>query len=221
MTDGGSPTLTKVGALALIIGSIQFVAAQIVEGALLTWGYTPVNSAISDLGNWNLDGNYAYIFNVSIVILGICVFLSLPMIWTEIPRVRGRRRGLVFLAIAGIGAIIVGLYPEETLQFGRHLYHAVGAGLAFLGAGLALVSFSRGFPRSPRWKPLALPTLIGGLVDLVALVAFLIGPTDGTHWVFERIIVAPVLIWAPLVGYWVLTHPRDATQAEAPFLAAA
>jgi len=91
------------------------------------------------------------------------------------------------IALAGIGALGVGLFPETT-----GIWHSIFSLVVFLFAGLAALVTAR-FQR----KPMFYFSIILGLVTLVALVLYIgseylgLGPGG-----MERMVVYPVLVWS-------------------------
>lgn len=186
--------LKQVGAWALIVGPIQFVIAMAVEGAIKP-DFSQVGNVISDLG----VGPYAIVFNVSVALVGVCTLLGLLAVFAVFPRRRSFWPATFFLGVAGVGSLAVGVFPENT-----GAPHGIAAAMAFLGAGFALIFYFFSFRKDPVWREFALYTLLGGLIDLGAVVAFMSGHPAFLHAVMERVIVAPVLIWAPAVGIHIL-----------------
>jgi len=59
----------RIAGLLGFVGAVQFVLAVIICEAVYS-GYSVGQQYISDLGNWSLAGNYAAVFNVSIIFAG-------------------------------------------------------------------------------------------------------------------------------------------------------
>jgi hypothetical membrane protein len=181
--------LERLGAVLFILGPIEFVAAMGLQEALLGGAYNPLTMVISNLG----VAPYDYLFNGSIILLGIMTVLAVVLTFHRFPARLSSLFGRVFLVLAGIGALGVGVFNEHTHEHG---YFAAGA---FIGAGIALLLFAWSFRRLPEWKGWAMPTALAGLVDMVSLVVFVATPT--LKGLTERLIVVPVLIWAPFLGW--------------------
>lgn len=175
----------KAAGVILFVGAIQFTFASLISEALYP-GYSEANNYISDLGVW---GNAsAPIFNVSIIISGIATVISAYLLKRALPR----RLFPFFLALAGVGSLIVGFFPENTfLVNGLPIVHTVGAFMAFVfGAASALSSY----------KVTKIPfNYISVLLRLTSLVAFgllfttgLLGLGGGT---MERLVAYPNLFW--------------------------
>jgi len=217
------------GAIALLVGSLQFIAAMIVTqigyGPSFDWGstYSLSHNYISDLGAVNCGtfggtgafgggGHYACspwhdVFNISIIVMGLLLILAVLLLRTAFPARRSRTIGLGLLALAGIGAIGVGLFPEDFNING----HVISASLAFVGGGLALVVLGFAMFRDTRWDGFRAYTILSGLVGLVALVLFISGVYVGLGvGGMERLIVAPILLWSIVAGIHLARIPTFA-----------
>jgi hypothetical membrane protein len=200
----------SVGALALIVGPVQFVIAMILEEALRP-GYSPVSNVISDLG----VGSYSLIFNASVILLGLLTIYGITFAHLEFPRNSKARWGYLTMILVGFGAIGVGIFPETT-----HAPHFISALIAFLGAGIALLFYALSFRRDLEWSRYTIPTLVASIFTLVCIFLYVSAVFgNGVQGLTERGIVAPVLIWAPVVGVRILTRPDsnspiDVTSAE-------
>jgi hypothetical membrane protein len=209
-------------AILWVVGAVQFVLGMAVTQ--WAWDYyrtppTPVysltNNYISDFGAVHcavfhqgyVCSPWHDVFNVSIVLLGIFLILGVLLIPTAFPRRSSSRLGLALLALAGIGAIGVGLSPEDV----NLTVHMVSALLAFAGGALALIVLGFAMFRDTRWDGFRVYSMLSGLVSLVALVLF-VAKTYGPLGVggMERLIVAPILLWSIVVGIHLLRVPTFA-----------
>jgi len=161
-----------------LIGITQFlILLQISE--YLYPGYSVSNNYISDLG----IGPSAYLFNTSIMILGILGMIAGVLLykWNKIFSI------LIF--ISSIGAFGVGLFPENI-----GILHLISSLITFLFAGITAIYSYRIDVNSSRF---IWPIL--GLISLTSLALFInrsyLGLGKGG---MERMIVYPVFIW--LIG---------------------
>jgi len=199
------------GAIVLIVGAFQFIVAMVVTQVGYGSSYSLSQNYISDLGAVNcgvFGGSGAFgghnacspwhlVFNVSIVVMGLLILLAVILLRTAFPARRSRTIGLGLLALAGLGAIGVGLFPEDV----NITAHSISALLAFLGGGLALLVLGFAMFRDTRWDGFRAYTVISGLVDLVALVLFVTKTYLGLGvGGMERLIIAPLLLWSIVVG---------------------
>ena len=114
-------TSMKISGLVLFAGAAQFFLLVLIAEALYPH-YSVANNYISDLG----VGSTAYIFNTSIVLLGIAIIISAAFLLKFSKPLR------IVLILAGIGAMGVGIFPETTGAI--HLYSSL---LVFFMASIA------------------------------------------------------------------------------------
>lgn len=191
--------------VAIFVGAVQFGIFVIVSeiyysahgvlntsGSGNTTGYVYSVSAnfVSDLGatcrtSCTIPPS-AWLFDTSVALLGLlflvgAYFLQRAFRWKP-------ATGL--LALGGIGALGVGLFPETA-----GILHTIFSLIVFLFAGLSAVVTSK-FEK----KPLSYLSIILGLATLAALFLF-VGGIDFGLGVggMERMIVYPALFWA--VGF--------------------
>lgn len=170
------------GAL-LISGVIIWIYALIISEALYP-GYSVRTNYISDLGVGPFD--VQIIFNISTIIFGILVFFAALILI----KIHPERPYLYLMAIAGLGALFVGVFPEDM-----GILHYISAGTAFLSGSLAAAE-------SGRWlkKPFCFLSAILGATGLISLIVMvtktysLLGPGG-----FERLIAYPLALW--LISY--------------------
>ncbi|MDG7012065.1 MAG: DUF998 domain-containing protein [Nitrososphaerota archaeon] len=178
---------SKAG-ISIFLGSAQF-SIFLVLAEILFPNYNVSTNYISDLGAFCPSTGpcviepSADVFNGSIILLGLLILLGayyLQRAFRSTPTA-------AIVALAGVGAMGVGLFPETT-----GIWHSVFSLIVFLFAGLAAVLTSRYQKRPMSYFSIAL-----GLITLAALVLFVgkeyLGLGAGG---MERIVVYPVLIWS-------------------------
>ncbi|MGA7923821.1 MAG: DUF998 domain-containing protein [Thermoplasmata archaeon] len=212
-----APRTVRPGAIFWIVGSLQFVVGMIVTQVGYP-NYSITGNYISDLGAVNCGkfggegafaGDYVcspwhLVFNISIILLGIFLIIGAVLVFRALGSRGFSLVGAGLLIVAGIGAIGVGVFPEDV-NLPNHILFAT---LAFAGSGLALVVLGIGMLRSGPWRGYGGYTIISGLVGLTALVLFLekaYGPLGVGG--MERLIVAPVLLWAIVAGIHLARFP--------------
>jgi len=211
------------GAIVLIVASIQFILGMAITQVGYGSSYSLSQNYISDLGATHCGiqggggpfggmGRYICspwhdVFNVSCVILGLLVILGAILIRSAFPARRSRTIGLALLAVAGIGAIGVGLFPEDV----QIDFHVTSALLAFVGGNLALVVLGFAMFRDTRWDGFRAYSVLSGLIGLVA-----VGLFASKTYLFlgvggmERLVAAPVILWAIVVGIHLARIPTFA-----------
>src|SRR5262245_31530718 len=123
----------RLGAIIWML-AVQFFIAQAVVQSAWTTPFSLKQNFISDLGNttcapYPLDST-SYVcspwhawMNASFIVLGLTILFGCALVRTAFPRGFARLAGLTLLALAGIGIIAVGLFPENE----RIELHRLGA----------------------------------------------------------------------------------------------
>ena len=181
----------EIAGLLLFIGGVQFVLGIIIAEALYP-DYSTSENYISDLG----VGPSSVIFNSSVFLLGVLATGGAYFI----QRAFNLRIFSILTAITGIGAMGVGLFPEDA-----GVMHVIFSLITFLFAGLsAIMSYKLQKP------PLSYLSIILGAMSLLALVLFgsgiYLGLGEGG---MERMIAYPALLWAVGFGGHVISYPKD------------
>lgn len=159
-------------------------------------GYSVSQNVISDLG---AHGEVpAAFFNTSSVLFGLCAIYAGLLMRAAVDRLIG-----LLVMIAGAGAVIVGIFNEDTIS----ALHYTGAFLAFLFGGVAvLLSAQRIYKR-----PLAYGIIMLAVISLLFLVVFGIHYlTGGEEFLglgvggVERLVVYPIVFWALATGAYLV-----------------
>lgn len=170
----------EVAGALIFVGTVQFILGMLIAECIYP-NYSVASNYISDLGK--LGTVSAPVFNTSVFVLGLTVAVSAYFL-RHIVR---NKVFLGFLVLCGIGAMGVGIFPED---FG--MVHTAVSFIAFLfGALSAIASYKYQKP------PLSYFAVILGLTSLAALVMFAtsiyLGLGKGG---MERMIAYPMLLWA-------------------------
>jgi hypothetical membrane protein len=190
---------------AVWILSVQYFAAQLIAAASWSPAYDWARNLISDLGN-TACGAYGDrlvcspqhgLMNASFIMLGLTMALGSLLIYTEFKRSWASFLGFSLMALAGLGTILVGAFPENVNGW----LHGLGALLALGVGNIALVVLALAIKQARR--SFRTYTFISGVVSLVALGLFLIhinlGLGQGT---IERIVSYPQTGWLVLFGLY-------------------
>jgi hypothetical membrane protein len=158
------------------------------------YAYSVSVNYVSDLGATCSKGSCyippsSYVFDSSIALFGILTivgayFLQCAYNW---------KLATVPVALAGVGALGVGLFPETT-----GLWHVLFSLIVFLFAGLSAVLTFR-----LQKKPMSYFSAILGVATLTALILYVLGSrVDASFFLgrgpggMERMVVYPALLWA-------------------------
>ena len=209
--------------LLLLAGSLIFVVGMVVTQVGYGSSYSLRDNYISDLGAvhcgtvngtgaFGSGGHYVcspwyLVFDVSLVVLGVCLVLAVLLLRTAFPARRTRSLGLLLLALTGIGTAGVGVFPEDV-NINAHVASAI---TAFVCGGLALVVLGIAMFRDTRWDGFRAYSILSGFVSLAAIVLFV---TKTYLYLgvggMERLIVAPITLWAIVVGVHLMRIPTYA-----------
>lgn len=181
------------GAVLIGLGIVQFSAAMAVVQAGYPH-YSDLTNFISDLGN-TATSPWHWVFNVSIILLGILAFVGILLAWGGFPPGATRVVGLSLLLVASLGAIFVGLFPENV----NPTVHGLASLAVFAPGGAALLVLAAGMGPATSWRWLRVPSAVLGLITLASLAYYL--PYQANYPGFvERLIVFPILVWGILAA---------------------
>lgn len=195
----------------LWVCAIQYFIVQIAVALSYTGHYSLAHNTISDLGN-TVCGAYGQryvcsplhvLMNSSFIALGVTQLLGAVLLQRSTPRFTWQIAGYACMALAGVGTILVGLFPENTITPA----HTGGAALPFVLGNIGLVILGRQ-PGTPLW--LRRYGQVSGGVGLMALLLFM------THTYLaigqggmERFVAYPQTLWMIVVGAYYLWALRD------------
>jgi hypothetical membrane protein len=188
---------TKVAGALLLVGGAQFIILLIIAEAVYP-GYSVSANYISDLGVWGKPS--APVFNPSTMLFGATVLASSYFINKHFKN----RVITVLFALAGAGALGVGIFPENTfIVNGVAVMHYISALLAFIGGGVtAIATYKITKP------PLRYLSVILGAATLTAAVLFVTTRGIGLLGLgiggMERMMAYPTLLWIISLGGYLL-----------------
>ncbi|WP_411967055.1 DUF998 domain-containing protein [Haloferax sp. YSSS75] len=200
----------KLAGVLFFVLAAQFMTVIMLSAAMVP-GYDFNSAAISDLG---VFPETALLFNVSLVLVGVFNLLGGYAFY----RTHGKRWLLGLFAVAGVGAIVAGLFPLGTSDL-----HSLGALLAFLFFNLQALGTATRVE-----GPMKALSVLLGLAGLVFVVLMILGDSGNTavfgaigHGGTERMIVYPPMLWLVAVGGYLMaatdtrTGAADSTPAGA------
>lgn len=185
--------------------SIQYFTTQLMTALVWANPYSIRLNTISDLGNtacgiYNMQTvcsplhNY---MNASFILLGLFIVAGSLLIHQEFRETRGSAAGFFCMALAGVGTLVVGLFPENTIS----ALHIAGATLPFVFGNVAMLILGTTLPVP---KLLKIYTVTSGFVGLAGLVLLLskhyLGLGDGG---MERVTAYPQTIWLIAFGLYI------------------
>lgn len=201
----------KVAGTLLSIGGLQwFFSIVITEGLhpgfiignANEWiPYSSKIHYISELG----VGPTALPFNSSLLLLGLMVMAASYFLQRQF----NSRLFSIFMAITGIGAMGVAIFPTTVQPI-----HGIFQAFALLfGAVSAIISYRM------QKSPLTYISIFLGGLSLIALVVFYpylgLGVGDTVTYLelgkgaMERLVIYPILMWIIGFGYYLITNTKD------------
>jgi hypothetical membrane protein len=203
-SPSGRTRATRVGATLIGFGVVQFSVAM----AVVQYGYPRYSDTmnyISDLGN-TATSPWHLVFNVSIVLLGTLAFVGILLAWGGFPAGGTRVVGLVLLLLASVGAIFVGLFPENV----NPTVHDIASLTVFGPGGVALLVLAGGMGARTTWHWLRGTSALLGIITLASLAYYVPTQANNTTWdpgFIERLIVFPILLWGFLAAVQLARRP--------------
>ncbi len=204
MTRGTNdkPELARIAGVLLFVAGVVALMGIITAESLYPGGYTTGGSMISDLGGTEPPNSIvvqpsAAIFDGAMIGTGLLVIGGAVCCFAA-----ARRKSLAIpLALFGLGALGVGIFPGDT-----GLPHQLFAQLTFVGGGVAAVLSYRSIS-----GPLKVISVLLGATALVNLVAYI---ALGESWFvvglglggLERWIAYPVLLWVLGLGGYLMNE---------------
>ncbi|MDO9043700.1 MAG: DUF998 domain-containing protein [Methanobacteriaceae archaeon] len=194
----------KSAGILLLVGCIQYILAVNIAEAMFP-GYSIALNSLSDLGgSLPLVEPAALIFNLSNILLGILIVVSVYLILKS----GGCRLFSSCLAIFGICIAALGIFPEYT-----HAIHVTFATIAFISGSLALIfSYRLGIN-----IPMTIISIVLGLTALITLISPLIFGMGATNPIgaligkggSERLIIYPIIIYLTALGGYLASRGED------------
>lgn len=207
-----------LGWTIFLLAGVYFLA-QLAAAAVWRPRYSFANNVISDLGNTSCSVTLCSprhsVVNGSFIVLGLVMASGSLLIFQEFTdRGPDQRRaallGFSAMGVAGLGAVVVGIFPENTV----HLVHYAGAGVA-ISVGTAAI-FGLGWvlvlPSALTWFMRLFPP-----ISLVALALFAVGIYLGLgKGTIERVAAYPEVVWLILFALYISRDHYEKARAGLP-----
>ncbi len=186
-------------ALAGIIGPLVLVALDI-AAAVSEPKYSLIRNSISALGLTSLG----WIQTIGFVVFGLLVEIFTAGLFLNIRRRQLFDLGIGLLVFFGFGLAVIGLFRTDpigtvaTLSGRIHVWAAYSV-LGLFPVVLALLLSS--IRNDPNWRGLFIYTIATGILAFALAVGRLFLPQNISWFgLYERILVANVLIWLEVIG---------------------
>lgn len=215
---GSHSKLTSCGAVFYIVGVAQFVVCIAIAGS--RYGppaYSPVTVTLSDLQAvrcGTFQGAYVCsplhdLANLSVAVLGLLIIAGSLSLRPRLSAVGRRDIATGLLVVAGVAAFANAFAPEDV-TFTGDIATAI---VAFLAANFGLIQVGSTTPAEPRWRGYRQFSQALGTTGIAALTldGFGLGTVIGGGAI-EWLIVAPILVWAPVTGFLLIIEVTQAAR---------
>ncbi len=196
---------------AIFTAAALYFVVQIIVAWVFTPSYSLVSNSISDLGETSCGGygsppicspRWWLMDYAGFLLLGLIMVIGSALLYHEFTeRVPRERRaamiGFGLMALAGLGSILVGFFPENE----NRTMHIVGAFLAIAIGNVAILVLGGvlTLPESMRRSMLIFSSLA-----LAALLCFASHKSFGIgRGIMERLAAYPVTIWLITFGLYI------------------
>jgi MFS family permease len=194
--------IDSVPALVGIVGPIVVVVGDL-AASLSTPHYSLISDSISSLALHPIG----WLQSICFLAMGLLLEIFVVGLFFNIRRTRCFYAGIGLLAFCGFVLMLIAAFrmdapggPSTTAGI-IHTIASYGLGLLF---PIAILSLAPSFKSTSNWKNIFVYTLIAGIVALALIIGAFF--TEQTDWfgLYERIIVANVIIWVEVVAVHLL-----------------
>lgn len=199
---------SRSGAIAWAL-AVQFFITQVVTASVWPRPFSLKSDYISDLGN-TVCGAYPagsthtvcspwhLAMNTSFIVLGVTMILGAALTRDAFPPGWVRKLAALLFTVAGVGVIVVGIYPENT----NNARHVLGAGFNFVAGNIAMIVYGLALAQRPMERGLltVFSLFSGGLgfvATLLLVSAHYLGLGVGG---MERVAAYPMTVWQIVMG---------------------
>lgn len=187
---------TQLLAICGIIGPALYTLVMIIIG-LLRPGYNPITQHMSELGE--VGGSNAMIMNIAgFIMFGLLMIAFASGFHRGISEGKGSKIGPASIAIAGTGAVLIGVFPyDPSAIFPSFAGIMHGVSVLILSVGLVLAPFTiaRRIKHDQRWKGYRLYSLATGVVTAFVGVVFLSMSIRNWSGLLQRVAMEVPLLW--------------------------
>jgi len=195
--------INSVPALVGIVGPIVVIVGDLVASLSIP-GYSPIRDSVSSLALTPIG----WLQSICFLAMGLLLEIFVAGLFFNIRRARGFHAGIGLLALCGFGLMLIAAFrmdpPEADLRTIEGMIHTVasyGLGLLF---PIAILLLTPSLKSTPNWKNIFVYTLIAGVLALALMIGLFLFDQTGWFGLYERIIVANVIIWVEVVAVHLL-----------------
>jgi hypothetical membrane protein len=208
--DDNPGNIAMLGPVLYVTG-MQYFAVQFLVALRWPKPYSLSRDTISDLGNtscgiWN--GRYVCsplhdLMNGSFIVLGVTMLLGSLLMFRQYGKGRIAAAGFTAMGLSGLGVIIVGIFPENSVP----ALHGLGSVLPFTLGNAALTAMALSLAMPPL---LRLCVSLSGVAALLALTVY-----ASSHYLgfgeggIERAVAYPQTICLAVIGCYLIAVPQS------------
>lgn len=196
----------NISGLLLFVGVVQVILFQTICQTVYP-GYSVGQQAISDMGNWDLAGNYAAVFNLSAVLFGLLIITGAYFVRRELKS----KLFVSLLALVGICNISLGVIAEEISRVHGILFLIMS--VSWVVAAVLSYKFVK--------SPFSYLSVGLGSVSLLVFILSILGKYVSSGFIFgfglggiERLSVYPLWLWMLGFGAYLMNANNTPTQTH-------
>jgi len=204
-------------AVVAIVGQALFAATALLLPLVSEYSLTA--DYISELA----IGRYGFLQTAAFFAAGVSSLALAVGIRVATKGSWGSRVGSIFIALYGLGGILVGIYPTDEVDAAGRIgsptsvgtVHIAVSALAFVFVIAGMFVLSRTFKRDARWRSFWSLSLV---LAVAALVAFMVSVPSQGPWVglIQRIFIGTIILWQVLVAFRLRSIARGASAERPP-----
>ena len=203
----GSLNVYGIMALSGIVGPLVLGIAG-VTAAFSHPGYDPIRESISSLALTPMG----WLQSIGFLVFGLLTEVFVVGLFFSIRRGRGFALGIAVLVCAGFGLLLLGAFQTDPVGISHTIegtIHSVAAAIVFWFFPAACLLIAPSLRHVTYWKDLYLYNIITGAFNFSLLIVLLLLPVH-QNWfgLYERIIVASMVIWVEVMAIWLLRLSR-------------
>jgi hypothetical membrane protein len=188
-------------ALAGIVGPIVVVVGDL-AASLSTPNYSIIRDSISSLALTPIG----WLQSICFLAMGLLEVFFVAGLFFNIRRARGFHPGIGLLAFCGFGLMLIAAFRMDhpgapPIEGIIHTVASYGLGLLF---PIAILLLTPSLKSDPNWKNIFIYTLVAGVLALALIMGVFLLDQRGWFGLYERIIVANVIIWVEVVAVHLL-----------------
>ena len=193
--------INSAPALAGIVGPIVVVVGDL-AASLSTPNYSIIGDSISSLALTPIG----WLQSICFLAMGLLEVFFVAGLFFNIRRARGFHPSIGLLAFCGFGLMLIGAFRMDhpgapPIEGIIHTIASSGLGLLF---PIAILLLAPSLKSDPNWKNTFVYTLVASVLALALMIGLFLPDQRGWFGLYERIIVANVIIWVEVVAVHLL-----------------